>query len=290
VRSLDLFTFVLAIYDVASDLIFLAYLAANEELHTHFIFALAFFGISLIYNAIVMIVLVFQETRSDEFNKWMARNKRFIFICVVAATNIGVLDIITSNIWGLALFSAGQHVTQDGPWSPQPDSPGRLRLLGLSSIGTLIEGIPSLAISISATYVMNRWSIPTTLSVTASVVGLACGIAKGVMGSCILVRRHGCNCLCIKTAPHTFTPTSKTPTSNTELGTGRGIGVTSPFEETPSHSHIITPNLSTKPTNANTPPNEHMINEDFELITIPHTPDPSIAPTPPFTPTALHAH
>jgi hypothetical protein len=241
VRPFDLFVLILAIYDVISDIVFMSYLRSHDKLLYHFISSVTFFSISLVYNTVITIALVSGETRSDEFNKWMSKNKSFVLICIVAATNVGVLNIITSNIWGLALFGAGAFVPRDSSLSGAADSRGRLLLLASSSIGSLVESVPSLVISISSIYVMDAWSFATSLSVSASVIGLLIGIVKGIMAVLLWVRqRH-----------------SRERTSSTDSGTSTppfGGKVKSPRGVTHSPDLMIPLNLTKSKSNLNAPP------------------------------------
>jgi hypothetical protein len=282
VRPFDLFVLILAIYDVISDIVFMSYLGSHDKLLYHFISSVTFFSISLVYNTVITIALVSGETRSDEFNKWMSKNKSFVLICIVAATNVGVLNIITSNIWGLALFGAGAFVSPNGTWSATPDSRGRLLLLALSSLGAMVEEIPSLVISISSTYVMGTWSFAASLSVSASVIGLSFGMAKGIMGTCILVRRHGCDCTStINVSKSNSAFASPSIATNTAKATSTSKSPSSPAEWVTVMNFVQQP----ASTDMNKIYGHDNINHNFEIVEIPFTPDPSIASTPPFTPT-----
>ncbi|CAI2174672.1 3054_t:CDS:10, partial [Funneliformis geosporum] len=135
-KNIAIFKFSLIILDFILDFLFV--LNNGAKVPQLFIPSITFCAMPLAINFIMSIVMILREIKHNKgFYEWFKENTNMASLfTILASTDIGVLNILSSNVAGMALFNA-------------PISNGTQSLIFLGGhIGFVIEDIPQFIIQV----------------------------------------------------------------------------------------------------------------------------------------------
>ncbi|KAG9299465.1 hypothetical protein G9A89_009418 [Geosiphon pyriformis] len=165
-NNMIIFRFVLAIVDLVFDTLFI--IENSRDVPWLYAPSIIFFSFPIAFNSIMAYFIMAQQTKDEEFNQWFRKwNKVASAFTILAGSNIEVLKILSSQLFGFDMFSA--------PFTAKTE----VWIFWGSTVNILIEDIPQLLIQILYLRSTVSYSIiPLSTLIVTSVVLLNNIISK----------------------------------------------------------------------------------------------------------------